>query len=107
MTIYPYSSYSLNVYAFDDNPVTVTATAGTDTATITFNDPAVKAASRPERLRLRAEHGEPRVGVGAERVGAQRLRPQRFSAERLGTQRLRPELPACRRTRSPARPSTT
>ena len=96
MTIYPYSSYSLNVYAFDDNPVTVTATAGTDTATITLNDPAVKAASATSDFTYvpstsTSSRGRPAAGPPA----AARPAAARPAA-------APPAATRCRRTRSPA-----
>jgi hypothetical protein len=45
VTLYAYGSYSTVVYAFSGNPVTVTATSGTDNTTITFNDPNVVSGS--------------------------------------------------------------
>jgi len=92
VAIYPYSSYSLNVYAFDDNPVTVTATAptatGTETATITFNDPDVKAASAessfayvPSTINLES---------GSARSGSARSGSARSGSARSGSARSYP-----------------
>jgi hypothetical protein len=88
VTIFPYSSYSLNVYAFNDDPVTVTATAGTDTATLTFNDPAVKAASAestfayvPSTINLES---------GSARSGSARSGSARSGSARSGSARSYP-----------------
>jgi len=88
VTIYPYSSYSLNVYSFDDNPLTVTASAGTDTATLTFNDPAVKAASAtsdftyvPSTINLAS---------GSARSGSARSGSARSGSARSGSARSYP-----------------
>ena len=88
VTIYPYSSYSLNVYAFDDNPLTVTASAGSDTATFTFNDPAVKAASAtsdfayvPSTINLAS---------GSARSGSARSGSARSGSARSGSARSYP-----------------
>jgi hypothetical protein len=94
VTIYPYSSYSLNVYAFDGDPVTVTATAETDTATITFNDPAVEAASAdtasftyvPSTVNI--ESGSARSGSA--RSGSARSGSARSGSARSGSARSYP-----------------
>jgi hypothetical protein len=109
VTIYPYSSYSLNVYAFDENPVTVTATAWngpaepapgepdpavTATATITFNDPAVRAASAdnpsftyvPSTVNI--ESGSARSGSA--RSGSARSGSARSGSARSGSARSYP-----------------
>ncbi len=88
VTIYPYSSYSLNVYAFDDNPVTVTATAGSDTATFTFNDPAVKAASAASEFSY--VPSTVNLASGASRSGASRSGASRSGASRSGASRSYP-----------------
>ncbi|MCG6926400.1 MAG: hypothetical protein LJF30_13955, partial [Acidobacteria bacterium] len=94
VTIYPYSSYSLNVYAFDDNPVTVTASAGSDVATITVNDPAVVAASAdnasftyvPSTVNI--ESGSARSGSA--RSGSARSGSARSGSARSGSARSYP-----------------
>jgi hypothetical protein len=94
VTIYPYSSYSLNVYAFDDDPVTVTAAAGSDVATITLNDPAVAAASAdnasftyvPSTVNL--ESGSARSGSA--RSGSARSGSARSGSARSGSARSYP-----------------
>ena len=71
--VYPYSSYSLNVYAVDDNPVTVTATAGDRHRHHHLQRPGRHGGLRRQRLlHLCPEHGQHRVGLGAERIGASR-----------------------------------
>jgi hypothetical protein len=96
VTLYPYSSYSLNVYAFDDEAVTVTATAvdGADSASITFNDPAVKAASAdnpsftyvPSTVNI--ESGSARSGSA--RSGSARSGSARSGSARSGSARSYP-----------------
>ena len=88
VTIYPYSSYSLNVYAFDDNPVTVTATAGTDTATFTFNDPAVKAASGASDFAY--VPSKVNLASGSARSGSARSGSARSGSARSGSARSYP-----------------
>ncbi len=109
VTIYPYSSYSLNVYAFDEDPVTVTATAWTGptepdpgqpdpevtaTATLTLNDPAVEAASAdnasftyvPSTVNI--ESGSARSGSA--RSGSARSGSARSGSARSGSARSYP-----------------
>ncbi len=94
VTIYPYSSYALNVYTFDDNPVTVTAAAGTDTAMLVFNDPAVAAASAdstsftyvPSTVNI--ESGSARSGSA--RSGSARSGSARSGSARSGSARSYP-----------------
>jgi hypothetical protein len=86
VTIYPYSSYSLNVYAFDDNPVTVTASAGGDVAAITFNDPAVKAASA-ENSSFTYVPSTVNIESGSARSGSARSGSARSGSARSGSAR--------------------
>jgi hypothetical protein len=94
VTLYPYSSYSFDVYAFDDDEVTVTASAGPDTAAITFNDPAVKQASAdgtsftyvPSTINL--ESGSARSGSA--RSGSARSGSARSGSARSGSARSYP-----------------
>jgi hypothetical protein len=88
VTIYPYSSYSLNVYAFDDSVVTVTATAGTDAAAITFNDPAVKAASATGTFTYVASTIN--LESGSARSGSARSGSARSGSARSGSARSYP-----------------
>jgi hypothetical protein len=86
VTIYPYSSYALNIYAFDDNPVTVTATAGTDVATVTFNDPAVRAASA-ENPAFTYVPSTVNIESGSARSGSARSGSARSGSARSGSAR--------------------
>ena len=93
MTIYPYSSYSLNVYAFDGSPVSVKAAAGTDQATITLNDPAVETASAPKEFTyvpstVNIESGSARSGSA--RSGSARSGSARSGSARSGSARSYP-----------------
>ena len=88
VTIYPYSSYSLNVYAFDDNPVTVTATATPDSASYTFNDPAVKAASATSTFTY--VPSSVNLASGSARSGSARSGSARSGSARSGSARSYP-----------------
>jgi hypothetical protein len=88
VTIYPYSSYSLNVYAFDDNPVTVTASATPDTAAITFNDPTVKAASAAGTFTY--VPSTVNLASGSARSGSARSGSARSGSARSGSARSYP-----------------
>jgi hypothetical protein len=93
VTIFPYSSYSLNFYAYDGNPVTVQAAAGTDQATITLNDPTVEAASAPNEFTyvpstVNIESGSARSGSA--RSGSARSGSARSGSARSGSARSYP-----------------
>jgi hypothetical protein len=93
VTIFPYSSYSLNVYAFNGSPVTVKAAGGADVAQITLNDPAVEAASAPREFTyvpstVNIESGSARSGSA--RSGSARSGSARSGSARSGSARSYP-----------------
>jgi hypothetical protein len=88
VTIFPYSSYSTTVYAFDGNKVTVTATADTNTSTLALNDPNVVTASAtaqftyvPSTINLQS---------GSARSGSARSGSARSGSARSGSARSYP-----------------
>jgi hypothetical protein len=88
VTIYPYSSYSLDVYAFDGNKVTVNAAASGNTAALALNDPNVAGSSAtaqftyvPSTINLQS---------GSARSGSARSGSARSGSARSGSARSYP-----------------
>jgi hypothetical protein len=88
VTIFPYSSYALDVYAYDGNVVTVTASAGGNTSTLALNDPNVVGSSAtaqfsyvPSTINLQS---------GSARSGSARSGSARSGSARSGSARSYP-----------------